>query len=350
MSGTSLDGIDAALVRITGRGLDLKVELLQSAASRSASLSRLLRPAAAQEPLAAGRFARLALMLGMSHAVLVKKLLAGRRADLIVVHGQTVYHGNGLTWQLINPHPIVQMNGAPVVYDLRGADMGRGGQGAPITPLADHLLYRSEKETRVVLNLGGFINFTWLPPTRRGGEAAIKAIRGGDICPCNNLLDEIARRCFKKPYDKGGARALKGRVADEQALDMLEMMLDFGPRSLGTGDELVNWVRMFKGSMKGGDLARTACAAIATAVATHAGEADRFIVAGGGANNAALMAELRDRLGTIEASDDHGVPGQMREAIAMAVLGALAQDGVPITLPRVTGVKSPGRAGAWVYP
>ncbi|MDH3585177.1 MAG: anhydro-N-acetylmuramic acid kinase, partial [Phycisphaerae bacterium] len=247
MSGTSLDAIDAALVRIEGRGLEMQVEVVNTLSYPMRSLGKMLRPVTAQKRQTAEQVAKASMMLGLSHAVLLSKLIGSHPLDLVAVHGQTVYHEGAVSMQLINPHPIVRELGVPVVYDLRGADIAAGGHGAPITPLADHILFRDDQETRAVVNLGGFANFTWLPPSQRSGDAARSSIRGGDICACNQILDAVARRAFRRKYDRDGSRALKGEV-DPEARKILVGLLSAqveGSGSLGTGDELIDWVNMF---------------------------------------------------------------------------------------------------------
>jgi anhydro-N-acetylmuramic acid kinase len=354
MSGTSLDAIDASLVRIDGEGLAMRVTPLRSASYPLGSLATLLRPIASQKRCTAGEIARAAFMLGMAHMVLLKQLIGKDKADLVAVHGQTIYHECGVSFQLMNVHPIVQELRTPVIFDMRGADLSAGGQGAPITPLADHVLFRDSKETRAVVNLGGFSNFTWLAPSRQRGAAALRSIRGGDICACNQILDTIARKLFKTKYDKGGQRALAGTV-DKKAAAYLERLLAFqarGGRSLGTGDETLDWVKLYATRCSGEDLARTACSVIGKTIVRTIGEPDRVILAGGSALNAALVAEIATHAGVpIVPSDSLGVPVQFREAICMAVLGALAADKVPITLPQVTGREDAGPVGGcWAYP
>lgn len=354
MTGTSMDAVDLALVRIEGEGLDMEAEVVRQHSQPLRTLAKLLRPLAMQRRRPAEKFANYAHMLGMTHMIALRKLIDQDRVDLIAVHGQTIFHQPPLSWQLLNPGPIAQDFGVPIVFDFRLADLSCGGQGAPITPLADHVLFRSADEARVVLNLGGFINFTWLPASPRSGQAALGSIRGGDICACNQLLDAVARKRFRQRYDDGGGRALIGHVCEE-AEELLTTMLDCQAsehRSLGTGDETIEWVKMFQDACDGQDMARTACAVIANVVARHVGDADRIIVAGGGTLNEALMTELREALDPpLSLSDEFGVAAQYREAAAMAVLGALCQDRVPITLPQITGVIGDAPvAGCWMLP
>lgn len=354
MTGTSIDGIDVALVRITGRGLDMSVDFVRGDALPLGSLAELLRDVANQKSQPIGDAARYANLLGIQHAAALKDLVADDPLDFAVVHGQTVYHENSVSMQMINVHPIAVALGIPVAYDLRGADLTAGGQGAPITPLADLILYGSPDESRAIVNLGGFANYTLLPA---GGADAIDHVRGGDICACNQLLDDIARRWLDCEYDDGGAAAQRGIVHPE-AEQFLRMMLEGqadGGRSLGTGDEqiAINWSRTFQNQCSGEDLAATACAVVGSLIAAKCADADRIVLAGGGALNATLVDAVRAEAGaaTVVLSDDLGVPGRYREAIAMAVLGAASQDGLPLTLAAVTG-RNPDACPkpAWVHP
>ena len=155
MTGTSIDGLDAALIRVQGTGLDMKIELVRAVSRPLRDLGKRLREIAKQKRKPIGDATRYAFMLGLTHALTLKDLIGDDKVDFVVVHGQTVYHEMSMTCQLINPHPIASELNVPVAYDLRGADMAAGGFGAPITPMADHLLFRDDTETRAVVNLGG---------------------------------------------------------------------------------------------------------------------------------------------------------------------------------------------------
>lgn len=365
MSGTSLDAVDAALVAVDGAGLEMTASVLACATRPLDNLADPLRQLAARQPMSADQIATLSRELALHHIATVRDLAGHETADLVAVHGQTVYHAPPASWQLLTAAPIAQAFGVPVVFDLRAADLAAGGQGAPITPLADWVLFRHRDESRAILNLGGFANYTLVPACSAQGEQAARSatdgIRGGDICACNQLLDAIARAVFDQPFDAGGERAAAGRVQSalcESLRELLEAQATAN-RSLGTGDELESWIRQHRGKHRGADLARSACAAVAMVIAGrldriaagHSGQRiDRILAAGGGVKNATLLAELRQHVRPrVDLSDELGVPAIHREAAAMAVLGALCQDGVPITLPQVTGVGRPAPiAGVWV--
>ncbi|MBA3686500.1 MAG: anhydro-N-acetylmuramic acid kinase, partial [Planctomycetes bacterium] len=295
--------------------------------------------------------ARLATDFAAAHADALRELVGDDRLDLAAIHGQTVFHAPPLSWQLFTPAPVARALRCPVVHDLRAADLAHGGQGAPITPLADWILFRGD-ETRAVVNLGGFCNITLLPADN-ADDAAIERIGGGDVCACNQVLDGIARARLGAPYDENGRAALAA-AANPPLVRAFAAMLraqSTARRSLGTGDELIAPLLAQSASHPAAVVARSACAAIAETIGAACASAGRVVLAGGGVRNQALVVELRARVsGALCASDDLGIPAGFREAAEMAVLGALCQDGVPITLPQITGVPAPAPvAGVWAY-
>lgn len=348
MTGTSLDGLDVALVRVRGRGLEMHAEFVRGGSFELGECGSTLRRLAGQEQVSARDIAASARSSALAHAEAVLGMCEGRRPDLVAVHGQTVVHEPPISWQLLNPAPIALAVGSPVVFDLRAADLARGGQGAPITPIADWIFFRDHEARLAVVNLGGFANATILAP---GG---VEHVRGFDICACNQVLDCIARGEFGRRFDEDGAMALGGR-ANTSAAGELGGILEAqrrADRSLGTGDEGVGWVERWRGRIPGPDLAASACGAIGATIAGSVGAVERIALAGGGAKNRALARAISvgSRAGVVM-TDSLGLPGTYREAAAMAVLGALCQDQVPITLPAVTGVRAPAPvAGAWMYP
>lgn len=349
MTGTSIDAVDAALVEITGAGLAMSARLVRHASRPLGDLAPRLRKIAQQHACTAREIAAAGRDLALEHVRVLRALVRDDKVDFIAVHGQTVLHAPPLSWQLINPHVIAEALHAPVVFDLRAADLAAGGQGAPITPIADYVLFAAPHETRTVVNLGGFCNITRLP--RRSAAPDLSEIGGGDVCVCNQLLDALARSCLGSAFDEDGRRALAGAplAAAVSALQaQLERQAAAG-RSLGTGDEALGWLDQYRGACTPEDLARSACAAIARVIAQRLAGADRIILAGGGARNAALVAELSRSCGAeVSTSSELGVPVEAREALCFAVLGALARDGVPIALPAITGAAGPRVAGAWV--
>ncbi len=362
-----MDAVDAVQVVVEGHGLGIHASVHRCATGLLGPLAGALREFAEGRPATAALVAGLAREFALRHVDVVREAAGGERIDLIAVHGQTVFHAPPISWQLLAPAPIAEALNAPVVFDLRAADLAAGGQGAPITPLADWVLFRDESETRAVVNLGGFANYTLLPAGRDRDDAALEeavnGIRGGDICVCNLLLDAIARRWFKMPFDEGGRRAAAGEIQpylrDALASPLSDQSL--AGRSLGTGDEMIAWLDERSGTDRPEDLARSACDAVGFVIAAAVRDAARkhasmplrrILLAGGGVHNGTLTSALQQHaeVGALS-TDAFGVPVSHREAAEMAVLGALCQDRVPITLPQVTGVRAPAPvAGAWVFP
>ena len=333
MTGTSIDALDAALVGVTGEGLACRA-VVESCLSRPlGDLAPRLRALAEQRPTTAGEIAALARDFALLHADACKELLAGRTPDLVCVHGQTIFHQPPVSWQLFQPAPLAHALRCPVVCDLRQADLAAGGQGAPITPIADWILFRRDEPTAVV-NLGGFCNVTLLPPA----VGTPDQIRARDVCACNQLLDALSRALLRAPYDDGGKAAAAGSPHEDALEDLIGVLKvqSAGRRSLGTGDEAADWLSRWRAHVAPNDLAATACEALAEVIAESIAGSDSALIAGGGVKNAALVARLRSAGPPAQTTDAAGVPAAYREAAAFAILGCLAQDRVPITLPQVT--------------
>jgi anhydro-N-acetylmuramic acid kinase len=357
MTGTSLDGIDVALVRIDGRALAMTVAFEgHASAPFPESLGTRLRAAAEQQAMTAGEFARLAREFGEFHARVLAEFVGGRTLDLAAVHGQTIFHAPPDSWQLVDATPIVAALRCPVVADLRRADLADGGGGAPMTPIADWVLFR-DRWPRAIVNLGGFCNATLLPPDQGDapdgdGPPGPAGVRGMDICACNQVLDAVARIALGRPYDESGRAASVGTVHAEACAELTSMLAAQrrARRSLGTGDELVSWVASRSPLLAPEDLAATAATAVAAAIgdalaAEGATVATELLVAGGGARHVPLVGALGARFERgarpLHEVRPRGcgppIPIDAREAAEMAIIGALAADGVRIGLRAVTG-------------
>ena len=349
MSGTSLDGIDAAFVRLEGQGLNLRLIDARLGSGPLGPASEILASLAQGQSVPAEHYARAATELGRSCGMLARKILEEDTVDLAVVHGQTVFHRPPYSLQLLNPAPIAEALDCPVLFDLRGADLAAGGQGAPITPLADWILFRGTSPHSVI-NLGGFCNATHLPDLA-GDPDTITAM---DICPCNHLLDHAARRLFDQPFDESGTHAGRGTLDSDLAREIMVLLAhNETDRSLGTGDEdLKALAPLWR--------CEDPCTALATLAEVLArkicenipSQQSRIILAGGGARNKALVEAIRRQTEMeVCTSNEYGIDVQAREAVAMAVLGALVQDGVSICLPQVTRPSRPsGSDGCWCLP
>ena len=364
MSGTSLDGLDAVLLEVRGRGIDLTVRTLKGV-SRSfpVDLSSDLRALAECKPMTAEQITKLVHRFSLFHVELLKGLMPLMGGvDLVAVHGQTVYHQPPFSWQLVNPTIIAHHLQVAVVCDMRAADLTSGGQGAPITPLADFILFggggkggggdEGMVQVRGIVNLGGFCNVSIL----RG--STVDKVEGRDVCACNQLIDCMARELLKCNYDENGSFAAKGSSINaivQEVVVYLKSQVELR-RSLGTTEDPTAFVaELIKthASSAACDLLRSGCAGVAIVIANALGPAvSSVILAGGGARNETLITEIAKLLpgATVQLSTAFGVDVEFREAAEIAILGALCQDRVPITLPQVTNCQEAVCAGVWAFP
>jgi anhydro-N-acetylmuramic acid kinase len=359
MTGTSLDGVDVAIASIQGRGLDITVRHVGMMHRPLGDLADILRVMARGTPAKPIDYMLAARQLGEVYADAVAELCDAvnvHELDCIVAHGQTIWHApqKSLSWQLLDPWPIAQQLNVPVLYDLRQADLIAGGQGAPITPLSDWVLYRNAVRDRAIVNLGGICNMTELP-----ASCTTNQVRGYDAGPCNLLIDGVVRRLYPdKPYDCDGILASRGNI-DKTFYDQLHAHPFYhrpAPRSTGREDFDDQWldelVVKFGQKLDADDLIASAVDAVAVDIAQCAGQME-VVLAGGGTHNHELVRRITMHCKSethVMISDDLGIPAAGREAIGFAVLGALSQDHVPISLAQVTGADQPGCAGAWILP
>lgn len=357
MSGTSLDGLDAAAVLIRGRGVAMRATFLCHASMSLGECESPLRRLAKGVAMTAGEIATAMHDFSLLHASVCEDVWRSARdrhgapphPDLICVHGQTVHHRPPVSWQLFQPAPLSHAMNAPVVCDLRQADLAAGGQGAPLTPAADYVLFARPDSPAAIVNLGGFCNLTLIPPRAGGDDPAahrerIDSLRGGDVCPCNHLLDEIARRALSADFDSNGDMAMQGTVREPLRQDLLSMLrrLAATGRSLGSGDELHEWIGRSLESASPADLAATVASCIASMTAEAIPADSRVLLFGGGARNRRVHAEFASLLGPGRLSD-LPMPPEAREAAAWAVLGALAEDGADVSVASITHRMNPAR-------
>lgn len=364
MGGTSLDGLDVVLADIQGFGLKIKAQLLGQISIPLGDLAGKLRTLASGQAAAAIDYLRAGRELGHLHAQAIESLLerclpSGRRVDLVVAHGQTIWHApqEHLSWQLFDPWPIVHRLNLPVLSDLRQADLIARGQGAPITPLADWILYGRQQQPRVIANLGGICNLTFLPGGSEDSPPGIGAIRGADIGPCNLLLDGLAKKVMGVAFDRDGIMAARGGISS--IVYRLILQSDFyqrpEPRTTGREDFSSDWVDRIaqESGLKAYDLLASAVDAVARiladAVTRQQFHRAEVVLAGGGARHHLLVRRIQHHLGDqrpVLLSDALGISLESREALAMALLGALCMDGLAITLPTITGASASLVAGS----
>jgi anhydro-N-acetylmuramic acid kinase len=378
-SGTSCDGIDAALVELTGAGTATRVKLLAfenyhfDLAVRQ-NISELFSPATAT----VDRICLMNYYLGELFAEAALKLiaqagLAAAEIDLIGSHGQTVYHlpqplmeaGRLVrsTLQLGEPAVIAERTGILTVADFRAGDVAAGGQGAPLTAYADYLLFGQDRKTRLVQNIGGIGNVTLV-----GGTVPFAAMMAFDTGPGNMVIDAVVQMCTngQLTYDRDGLLAERGAVC----ADLLARLLDHPylakspPKTTGREEFGVEYAQSVLAAGKRFRLAAEDLVATVTAftVETIAGSYERFIdpryrpdqviIGGGGAYNPTLMKWLRKRLAPVAVlrHEDLGICSDAKEAILFAILANETIHGIPANVPAATGARHPAVLGKIVLP
>jgi len=373
MSGTSADGVGAALVEVAGRGRDIRVELREFLTDpyprgiRNSVLD-ISRPGggttaevAALNTLLGERFAKAAIKVCRRAATPITTV------DFIGSHGQTVAHlpERHSTLQIGEPAVIAAVTQRPVVADFRPADIAAGGQGAPLTPLADYLLFRNPKLGRGVLNIGGICNITFLP----AGIEKPDDLIAFDTGPGNMLLDAMTAVLSrgKKQFDNKGNIARSGKARDSWLEELMRhpFFKKKPPKSAGREqfgahylDELL---AKFKAKGEGAqrDLLATLAESVALSVAAAIEKfilprhrADDLLACGGGASNEYLMERIGRCIAPIKlgTTDNAGVPADAREAIAFALLARETWEGRPGNVPAATGAKRAVTLGKIIRP
>jgi len=379
MSGTSLDGVDVVIAHLNGHGKDLHIKHWFGASySFPEQLYAGLKRAADLEQMSVVELSQLNVRLAHEYVHNIKTTLefGGMtldQLDLVGCHGQTIRHiphqefydGKKIrsTFQIGDPATMSQLLGVPVIGDFRLADMACGGQGAPLVPYFDFVTFTHDTQTRGCLNVGGVSNITVLPP-----NADIHDVYGFDTGPGNLLIDLLCRRYFNISFDKGGQIAKSGTVYESLLSTCLEDTYFTSPPPKTTGREYLTKVFLhhflhYSSQISSEDLITTATALTAasvwkaydTFIEPHSA-LDRLIVSGGGAHNQTLMDLLRDYFRfsktpiVIETSDTYGIDIDNKEALCFAVLAHETANGIPTSLPSVTGADRPAVLGKLCIP
>jgi anhydro-N-acetylmuramic acid kinase len=341
MSGTSLDGVDVAIVEISG-------SRVSTVGFQSTPYSEEVRRAilgVSNTTTTTGEISRLNFRLGELYARAVLRACRHFGAvELIGCHGQTIYHEGGAnTLQIGEAAVIAERTGVPVVSDFRTRDIAAGGQGAPLVPFVDCLLFRHPRRIRIALNIGGIANITVIP----SGIAF-------DTGPGNMVIDALVREHTggRQKFDLGGRIAMHGNL-NRPLLDRLladPYYRKKAPKSAGReqyGAEFVERLKLTGLPLP--DLIATAtvltAATVAMAVATFA--PDELIVSGGGAHNPQILAHLAAFLPgvALATSADYGIDVDAKEAIAFAILAYRTWRRKPSNLPSATGARHPAILG-----
>lgn len=374
MSGTSADGIDVALVRILGRGFNLRLKLLAHehfnypAPVRDAVLQTMNSMHASVADLS-----RLNFLLGDIYAEAIRKTCQRsktKKLELVGCHGQTIYHqgdraaylGKNIacTWQTGEGAVIAERLRVPVVSDFRPADMAAGGKGAPLVPFLDYVLFRDRHVGRIVQNLGGIANLTAIPANARPED-----VIAFDTGPGNMVIDQLMQLLFNQPYDHNGDVAATGHILEPVLEETLRnpFFQRKPPKTAGReefGREFVKEFLKRCGDAAKADIITTATAltgmsialALKKLVQAKGGFRD-YLVSGGGVANESLMSMLAmgaSGLGLMmQRTDDVGIPSQAKEAMAFAVLAYQTWHRQPSNIPSATGAKRPAVLGKISY-
>ncbi len=356
MSGTSLDGIDAAILDTDGAGIN------ETGAALTVPYTDALRARLRSVLGGEGPVEQVAREVTEAHAAAVAALL--RRAGLgagdigvIGFHGHTILHrpDQGRTWQIGDGALLARATGIDVVADFRSADIAAGGQGAPLAPLYHAALCRGMAKPVCVLNLGGIANLTWIGDAGIGdagiGDAGIgdaDDVIAFDTGPGNALLDDWALSHTGQRFDEGGALAAAGTV-DAAVLETLLAHPHFGrppPKSLDRLDFDCASLGALSAADGAATLAAFTCRAVALAVRCLPAPPARWLVTGGGRHNPVLMAGLAHALdATVDAAEAVGWDGDAIEAQAFAFLAVRSLRGLPLSLPSTTGAAKPVPGG-----
>jgi anhydro-N-acetylmuramic acid kinase len=354
ISGTSADGIDAALCRF-----DPTLELLAAHTHPwpDALRQRILAVAQGEQMLDLDQYGRLDVNIGACFADAVRGLLdsSGVNPDAVQAigsHGQTIRHRiegeHPFSLQIGDPSVIAERTGIDTVADFRRADVAAGGQGAPLMPAFHAAVLRDPSRVRAVLNLGGIANLSILRPDG--------TVIGFDTGPANGLMDAWCQLQRGEPFDRYGAFASHGKI-DERVLRKLladPYFLRPAPKSTGREYFHLEWLRgrVQVGAMKPEDVQATLLAlsvrSIVQALRREAPDTYEVVVCGGGVHNPALMQGLTEALDPqpVVSSDLHGVPVDHVEAMGFAWLAMRRLAGLPGNLPAVTGAAGPRLLGS----
>ncbi len=367
MSGTSVDGIDAALVEITGSGVETQVKLLAFAnypivQEIRQEIFAMFRP----ETSSSESICHMNFVTGELFAAAVNQLVqeagfSNSDIDLIGSHGQTIYHiptprqtgpiTTAATLQIGEPAVIAERTRITTITNFRTRDMAVGGQGAPLVPYVDFVLFRHPDLNRAIQNIGGIGNVTYLP-----ANATLDQVLAFDTGPGNMIIDEIVKQMTgsKDTYDCDGRLAAAGKVSEPLLSELMQHPYISMHPPKSTGRELFGeqFTKELIGKAEGmgitgPDLIATATAFTAESIALHyrryLGTVQEVVVGGGGSYNPTLMAMLRERLPavTLLTHEDLGINSDAKEAIAFAILANETICGLPSNVPSATGARKP---------
>lgn len=374
MSGTSLDGIDVALVRIEGSGVDKNVKLINKKKIPFRNdIKSEIQQALSIENSNVQLICSLNFKLGLCFANAVKEVckeanFSLEQLDLIGSHGQTIYHqpkpeGNMIasTLQIGEPTVIAYDTNTTVISNFRTMDMAAGGQGAPLVPYSEVILYRDPSKNRLLQNIGGISNVTVIP-----NQQSDQNVIAFDTGPGNMIIDEVCQRLFQLPYDQNGEIAKQGRVVDEILTYCIShpFLKMNPPKSTGReqfGEKFASeLLKRFEKHSKE-NILTTVTMFTANSIVHHYKkfilpyyEIDEVILGGGGSYNSTLVEMLRNGLKdencAIFIQEDIGYSSEAKEAIAFAILANETHHRNPSNVPSATGAKQSVVLGNITFP
>ncbi|HUI30889.1 MAG TPA: anhydro-N-acetylmuramic acid kinase [Candidatus Acidoferrales bacterium] len=362
MSGTSVDGIDAALVEIDGNGIDTKLHQIDFVTLPfPEGFKEFVLKNSTIGSSDVADIARLNFLLAQLYAEAVLMLCkhAGinfQEVDLIGTHGQTIHHlpqrvemfGKPVaaTLQIGDPSVVAKLTGIITIGDFRAGDVALGGQGAPLVPYFDYLLFRSDEVSRMLLNIGGIANVSYLPKGCREND-----VLAFDTGPGNMIVDQLMQISYKMDFDRDGAVASSGNIQREMLSYLMtdEFVTSSPPKSTGReryGKKYVEDIINKFGDQSKEDIIATITEFTPAAVHENfrmflsvKGRLDELYVSGGGAHSRYMMDSLKAHFPgvRVENSESLGIPSDAKEAICFAVLANETVSGNATNLPQVTG-------------
>ena len=378
MSGTSADGIDVAIVRISGENLKFRLKLLvhQHVAYPGPVRAAILNAMNASQ-ISVAELSRLNFLLGKLYSDAISRAQQSsgiRKLELVGCHGQTLYHQGeeskfhgkkiACTWQTGEGAVIAARLGVPVVSDFRPADMAAGGKGAPLVPFLDYALFRHARFGRILQNIGGIANLTAIPANAKASE-----VIAFDTGPGNMVIDQLMHRFYGKSYDRNGVVAARGNILQAILEELLRSPYFHlkPPKTAGREEFGREYTKEFIRRCKRKppeDIIATATAFTAKSISQSIQEflltrrLNRanfrdYIVSGGGAENRTLMRMLSQEVSkmglALKKMDDFQMPGQAKEAAAFALLAYQTWHREPGNVPSATGAKRAAVLGKISY-
>ncbi|KEK23537.1 anhydro-N-acetylmuramic acid kinase AnmK [Bacillus gaemokensis] len=373
MSGTSLDGIDVALVHVEGSGEDAKVELIHFiTVPFSKEIKSEIQQAQSLETSHVQLICSLNFKLGLCFANAVKMICKQadfpiEQLDLIGSHGQTIYHQPfqdgkmvSSTLQIGEAAVIAYETATTVISNFRTMDMAAGGQGAPLVPYSELILYRDATKNRILQNIGGIGNVTVIP-----SRVSKQEVIAFDTGPGNMVIDEVCQQLFQQPFDKNGELARQGEVVNEMLSYCMNhpFFITVPPKSTGReqfGKEFTDeLLKRFKEHRKE-DIVTTVTMFTAASIVHHYREfifphyhIDEVILGGGGSYNMALVEMIKEGLKEdckVCIQEDLGYSSEAKEAIAFAVLANETYHRNPNNVPSATGARESVVLGNITFP